>query len=287
MEMADTGDTSEMISDGEMSSQLGGVEGELNITQRLRQSQDLTLSTAASLPAPSPLPAPSLLTANAAPSPLPAPSLLTANAKLAASTAAAAKKLAAKKVQQEREAVSLNALAQIKEKQVESTAVNAEENSIVNALTLEQKASASSISDVWQTFRRYSHDKRDEYAVCLRCKEDGKSNIESEVKYGHCHSTSKLHQHITSKHKEDHKRKLETVVEDLRKAGTTLLAGLNVIPGAATIDKYIEWISLGCHPLDICEDIHFRDMIHFLNPRSPLETLSARTAKEKVLFIDL
>ena len=165
--------------------------------------------------------------------------------------AAARKKHAQKQLQQERDAVSANALAQMSvlASQREATAADAKEKALVNALTLDSAPPNASSSEVWMTFRKYSVHKREEFAVCLCCKESGKSNWDSEVKYGASHSTSKLLQHIVSCHKEEHKRKLESVVEEQRKAGTTLLAALNVSPGVAAVDNYLEWIALGCLPV--------------------------------------
>ena len=77
---------------------------------------------------------------------------------------------------------------------------------------------------------------------------------------------------------------MESVVEEQRKAGTTLLAALNVAPGVDAVDNYVEWIALACHPLDTCENEHFRQMVHSLNSKSQLGVLSSRAAKEKVLF---
>ena len=198
-----------------------------------------------------------------------------------------AKKKAAQLLQQERDAVSANALSQMAlfASQAASTAANDKEKSFVNALALEIAAPTSSTSVVWVSFRRYANGKRDGFAVCLRCKETGKSNWDSEVKYGVSHSTSKLLQHTGACHREDHKRRIElVVVEEERKAGTTLLAALNVAPGVAAVDNYVEWIALGCLPLDICESTYFRQMIISLNPKSPLGHMSSRAAKEKVLF---
>lgn len=199
---------------------------------------------------------------------------------------AAAKKIAAQKLQKERDAVSANAIAQMSvlASQRAATDADAKEKAIVNALTLDAAPPNASSSGVWVNFRKYSVHKREEFAVCLCCKECGKSNWDSEVKYGASHSTSKLLQHIASCHKEEHKRKLESVVEEQRKAGTTLLAALNVSSGVTAVDNYVEWIALGCLPLLICEDKYFREMVYSLNPKSPLNTLSARTATEKVLF---
>ena len=179
--------------------------------------------------------------------------------------------------------MSVNALAQIRVRPTKE-ALDAEEMAIINALIVDHASPPLATSDVWKSFRKYSKNKRDGFAVCSICKFNGLSNWDSEVSYGSSHSTSKLDQHLKSCHKEEHKRKLEQVVEEQRKAGITLLAGLNVAPGVAAVDDYIEFIALACQPLDLCENEHFRQMISSLNPKSPLGMLSARSAKEKVLF---
>ena len=94
--------------------------------------------------------------------------------------------------------MSANAIAQMNllTSQAASTAADAKEKSFVNALTLETAAPPSTTSDAWSSFRKYSNNKRDGFAVCLCCKQAGKSNWDSEVKYGLSHSTSKLMQHI-------------------------------------------------------------------------------------------
>ena len=97
--------------------------------------------------------------------------------------------------------------------QVASTAPDAKEKFNVDGLTIEGNSPPNATSSTRQVFRRYSNEKRDEFAVCLYCKRAGKTNTDSEVKYGSSHSTSKLHQHIVSCHKEDHKRKIEAIVE--------------------------------------------------------------------------
>ena len=218
------------------------------------------------------------------------PSLSVASEELAvhitpfAAALLSAKKIANQLLQKERDALSVNAAVQIHSNavQVASTAPDAKEKFNVDGLTIEANSPPNATSSTWLVFRRYSNEKRDEFAVCLYCKRAGKTNSDSEVKYGSSHSTSKLHQHIASCHKQDHKRKIEAIVEEQRKSGTTLLTALNAVPSVVAVDKFIELVALSCLSLDICEDEKFREMVHSLNPKSPLVNLSRRAAKEKV-----
>ncbi len=140
-------------------------------------------------------------------------------------------------------------------------------------------------SEIWNSFRKYENDKRDEYAVCLICKNDRKKNADAEVKYGASHSTSKLEQHLKSRHEEVHKRKIDEAVEEQRKKGFFLLNSLHVVPGIAAVDNFIEWIALSSQPISTCEDPYFRTMVSSLNSKSPLATLSYKTVKEKVVAL--
>lgn len=171
---------------------------------------------------------------------------------------AAAKKIAAQKLQKERDAVSANAIAQMSvlASQRAATDADAKEKAIVNALTLDAAPPNASSSGVWVNFRKYSVHKREEFAVCLCCKECGKSNWDSEVKYGASHSTSKLLQHIASCHKEEHKRKLESVVEEQRKAGTTLLAEL-ALPKTWGWTQFSMTFRMKSYYTSCCRPYHF------------------------------
>jgi len=186
-------------------------------------------------------------------------------------------------IQDEREALSVNALAQIRALATKESP-DSEEMALVNALIVDHAPPPLGTSDVWKSFRKYSKSKRDGFAVCQICKSNGQSNWDSEVNYGASHSTSKLGQHLKAIHKEEHKRNVESFVEGQRKQGNTLLAALNVAPGLAAVDDYIEFIALACQPLDLCENEHFRKMITSLNQKSALGMLSARSAKEMVIF---
>ena len=105
--------------------------------------------------------------------------------------------------------------------------------------------------------------------------------IRAEVNYGPTHSTSKLEQHITYKHKAQKKRKLETAVTAERKNGFGLDSFLNY--GGVSVDKYVDWIGMSCQPLDTCENHYFRAMVEALNPKAPLKNLSTETVINQVL----
>ena len=202
----------------------------------------------------------------------------------ASASTRAINKAAAQKLQQEREALSVNAQQQLISAAATAEASNPEmsDKLYVNALQVNKNSPWNSTSDVWKSFRTYVGDSRDEFAVCTICKADGKSNWEAEVKYGASHSTSKLAQHISGKHTEAHKRNVEAVVAEERRAGTGLLNSLNVVHGGEAVDKYVEWIALDAKALDTCESPRFRAMVVALNQKSKLGTLTSKTVVEQV-----
>ncbi len=189
--------------------------------------------------------------------------------------------------QKEREALGEHARVSIiaaeKEKLNYEDPEMKESRARVNALLVCERPPALAMSDVWTSFRKYTcNSKRENYAVCTLCLNEGKLNWDAEVCYGFSHSTSKLDQHLKSKHASVHKRKIETRVEDDRKNGINLLTSLNVVYGGAAVNHYIEWIVQEGKPIDTCESESFRAMISSLNAKSPLATLTKKTVATQV-----
>jgi len=76
----------------------------------------------------------------------------------------------------------------------------------VNALAISENRPSGAKSNVWNSFRPYQHGRTD-YAVCLLCKLEGKTNWEAEIKYAN--KPDKLNKHVTAKHREAHEKNID------------------------------------------------------------------------------
>ncbi len=124
--------------------------------------------------------------------------------------------------------------------------------------TIELVMNPNAVSWVWKYFRRYPTiiEEHNVVAVCSICHEHHAGNVNArsslwEIKYGESHSTSKLENHLISKHREIWKGEISLK----RKADDSNSSTDEYLDSK---EEFLKWITNSYQPIDTCEDEDFR-----------------------------